>query len=380
MPNQTAQFVQALPVAGRFADALDAAAYVPVPEGWFIAVTDVVRSRTHIAEGRYKAVNMAGVAAISAAMNELGCGDLPYVFSGDGAALALAPEEARALEPVLARLVTMAREELSLDMRAALVPVRRLRADGHDVRLRPVRVSHRVVHFAFAGGGITHADRLMKQGEYRVDPAAPGQRPNLAGLSCRWLPVQAPGRHIVSLIVETGRLRDEPRFEESVARLLPLLGMEGSGGSPLPAQGPGVGWPAVGLELEARVTRGAVSLFVHRMKLRLGLVLAYVLFRTGLRLGAFDPRHYQRTTGLNTDFRKFHDGLRLTISLAPAELETVTRWLEDERLAGAIRYGMCVQDRAVLTCYVPSMTDDAHLHFLDGAGGGYAAASSALRD
>jgi hypothetical protein len=70
----------------------------------------------------------------------------------------------------------------------------------------------------------------------------------------------------------------------------------------------------------------------------------------------------------------------MTVSLAPPEVERLVRLLEELRQAGTVRYGMSLQDSAVLTCYVPSVADDDHLHFLDGAGGGYAAAASAMRD
>lgn len=380
MSNDTARFVQALPVARQFAQALDQQGYVPVPEGWWVAVTDVVRSREHITQGRYKAVNMAGVAMISAAMNELGFRDMPYVFGGDGAALALAPAEAQAFSPVLSRVLTMAREELGLEVRGALVPVSRLRLDGFDVLVRPVRVSDTMVNFAFTGGGLARAEQLLKVGEYAVAPAPPGQRPNLEGLSCRWLPVQAPGRKIVSLIVEPGFRSDADQYRLAAGRLLHVLGQQGVEASPIPAQGPGVGWPTQGLELEARVTRGSARLWAARLKLKLGLALTLLLFRAGWRLGRFDPRHYQRVTGLNTDFRKVQDGLRMTLSLTPVEVDQMIHLLEQERQAGAVRYGLSLQDSAVLTCYVPSVLDDDHLHFLDGAGGGYAAAASAMRD
>lgn len=379
MTIDTARFVQSLAVAEQFAQALDDSEHVRLPDGWFLALTDVTRSRDHIAQGRYKAVNMAGVAMISAAMNELGFRDIPYSFAGDGAALALAPPEARAFEPVLARVLTMAREELGLELLGALVPVSRLRGDGFEVKVRPVRVSDAMVNFAFTGGGVAHAERLMKAGEYAVSPAPAGQRPNLEGLSCRWMPVQTPGRKIVSLIVEPGLGSDIKGYRRAVERLLVALGMDRSGGSPIPAEGPGVGWPAVGLELEARVTRGSASLAVQRLKLKLGLALVRMLFRTGLRLGNFDPRRYQKVTGLNTDYRKVQDGLRMTVSLGPEQLALVERLLEQARLRGAVRYGMSVQDSAVLTCHVPSVVEDGHLHFLDGAGGGYAAAASAMR-
>jgi hypothetical protein len=377
--NHTAAFVQSLAPAPHFSEAFDEAAHVRVPDDWMIAVTDVVRSRDHIANGRYKAVNMAGVAMISAAMNELGSREIPYVFGGDGAALALAPEEARQLAPMLGRLITMVAEELDMELRAALVPMSRIRADGFDVKVRPVRVSEAMTNYAFTGGGISQAEKLMKEGEYRVARGPAGSRPNLEGLSCRWTPVSAQGRKIVSLIVERGELAGAAEFSRVAHELLAMLGMEGDGGSPIPKTGPGISWPVKGSDLEARATRGGRSLWSMRLRLYVQTLLIWFLFKSGMPIGSFNPVRYQEMTGLNTDFRKVQDGLRMTVSMRPDELEKLTSFLEQHRAAGHLRYGTAVQDSAVLTCYVPSVMEDGHFHFLDGAGGGYAAAASAMR-
>src|SRR5690606_32612437 len=67
----TVEFTRSLPVRDDFAAVLDDALYRPLPAGWLIALTDVVDSRGAIAAGRYKAVNVAGVAMITAVMNAL---------------------------------------------------------------------------------------------------------------------------------------------------------------------------------------------------------------------------------------------------------------------------------------------------------------------
>jgi Protein of unknown function (DUF3095) len=348
-----------------------------VPDDWFVAVTDVTGSRQAIAEGRYKAVNMSGVAMISAVMNRLGGHDIPYIFGGDGAAVALAPAERADIETVLAECVTFVEEEVQLVLRAALVPVARLRADGFDVRVRKIRISDSVENFAFVGGGITHAEKLMKAGEYAVPRAAPGARPDLTGLSCRWTPIREEGRKIVSVIVEPAGIAPE-HFASIERELLTIAGGETGIASPVPQTGPAVTWPPEGLELEARATRGQEALASKKRSLFLMTLFAWFLFKTGIRVGGFDPGHYARTTSLNTDFRKIQDGLRMTLSLDEQQLLGLRKKLDQERDRGLIRYGVCVQDSAVLTCYVPSITSDVHYHFLDGAGGGYAGAASAM--
>ena len=379
MAVETELFTKALPVGKNFRSVLDGASYRPAPDGWLIAVSDVAGSRKAIAEGRYKAVNMAGVAMISAIINALDTQELPFVFGGDGAAVICAPSDRAIVADVLAKTVTWVAEELGLVLRAALVPVSRVREDGFDVLVQAVRVSDAVNNYAFRGGGVSHAEALMKSGLFPVEQAPPASKPDLSGLSCRWTPVMAEAGNVVSIIIEAGESAAEIS-PQNAAEFLDLAGMSRQrSGSPMPVSGPGTAWPPEGLDLEARASRQNVSLGVYKARLYLTTLFAWILFKTGMSFAGFDPKRYREVTSLNTDYRKFQDGLRVTVSLDDGELKQLTGFLESERMAGHLRYGLCVQDSAVLTCYVPSVTSDAHFHFLDGAGGGYAQAATNMK-
>jgi len=147
----------------------------------------------------------------------------------------------------------------------------------------------------------------------------------------------------------------------------------------MPTGGPTGKWPPEGLEIEARATRGERSLAMRRAGLYLWTFISWFIMTFNVRIGTFRARHYKEFTSLNTDYRKFQDGLRITVSLGDAELSKLTEFLEDGRKAKNLRYGLCVQDSAILTCYVPSVTSDSHFHFLDGAGGGYAQAAENMK-
>jgi Protein of unknown function (DUF3095) len=376
---ETAEFTRDLPVRKEFRTVLDDAAYQPAPEDWLIAVTDVVGSRKAIANGQYKAVNMAGVAMISALMNALDTQNLPFIFGGDGAAIICAPADRAVVSDTLAKTVAWVKDDLGLVLRAALVPVSVVRAEGFDVLVQATRISEAVNNYAFRGGGISRAEALMKAGEYAVPPAPPGKRPDLTGLSCRWSPIKAEGESIVSIIIEAGA-NAEDRFPEKAEKLLELAGMRlNRSGSPMPKGGPSMRWPPKDLELEARATRGEFSLGARKASLYLRTFLGWLLFKTGIPVAGFNPKRYKEFTSLNTDYRKFQDGLRITVSLGDTELKKLTEFLEDERKAKNLRYGLCVQDSAILTCYVPSAMSDSHFHFLDGAGGGYAQAAENMK-
>jgi hypothetical protein len=79
----------------------------------------------------------------------------------------------------------------------------------------------------------------------------------------------------------------------------------------------------------------------------------------------------------NSDFRKYDDGLRMIIDCTPELADAIERRLA--AAAATARYGVHRQDTAMMTCFTPSPTRSDHVHFIDGAQGGYAAAATALK-
>ncbi len=374
------QFYTRLRSFSAFERVVDPTVFEPLPDDWTIGVTDVVGSTAAIAAGRYKAVNMAGAAVISAVMNALGHREFPFVFGGDGAAFAVTPEDVAKVRAPLARTVRWVADDLALEMRAAMVPVAATRDAGHDVRVARFAASSAASYAMFSGGGLAWAEARMKAGAFAIPPAADDARPDLTGLSCRWEPLESRNGVMLSMIVQRAAAADAKSFAATVVRLLEVIdAAEERQGHPTPEAGPRYRWPPAGLELEVRATRGAQSPWRRRVTLAMQTLLGLLLFRTGWRLGAFEPVHYLRQTGLNTDFRKFDDGLRMTVDCRQGTADRLQRMLDEAEAGGVVRYGLHRQDRALMTCIVPSITADDHLHFVDGAGGGYAMAALQLK-
>ncbi len=364
----------------EFAQALDRNVYAALPDGWWLGLTDVERSTEAIDAGGYKAVNMAGAAAIAAVMNRLGHRDFPFVFGGDGAGFAVAPAERAAAEEALSQTVRWVEEELGLTLRAALVPVDDVRTAGHEVLVARFAASAQVTYAMFTGRGLAWAEQAMKSGRYAVDAAPAGARPDLSGLSCRWTPVANRRGCIVSLLVAPVGAADDPAFVTAAGRIVELLNRTERGGHPVPARGPGFEWPPEGLELEARASRsGDTTLGKQLRKLRLMTLIAWLLDRTGWKVGGFDPRAYRTDTASNTDFRKFDDMLRMTVDCDSDTLSELKSLLGQAHAAGTLRFGLWEQSAALMTCIVPSALARDHMHFLDGADGGYARAALHLK-
>ena len=185
------QFFASVPVFAEFEGVANTGNYRPLPEDWILALADIVGSTQAIEDGRYKDVNMAGASVISAVLNAVGKGDYPFVFGGDGALIALPASQEDAARQALAAVQAWVKEDLDLTLRAAIVPVADIRKEGLDVRVARYSASPYVTYAMFAGGGNSWAERQMKDGKYAIDPAPPGTRPDLEGLSCRWNPIAA---------------------------------------------------------------------------------------------------------------------------------------------------------------------------------------------
>lgn len=369
----------AIPPFAAFARVTDPSVYRPLPADWWIGVTDVVGSTELADAGGYKAVNFAGAAAIAAMTNALEHGAFPFVFGGDGCAFAVPGVAVPLARHVLAATGTWASEALALDLRTGLVPVADLRAAGRDARVGRFRASTDVTYATMTGGGVAWADAQVKAGRYRVAPAPAGSRPDLAGLSCRWTPVPARRGRTVSLLLAAAGAASDAAFDHTVQDVLAVVAADGRSGHPVPEAGPGFAWPPAGLELEARAGGGAAGLSRRRWSLRLVTLLAWAVDRSGRRLGGFDPLRYRRVTVRNTDFRKFDDGLGLTVDCRAEEVRRLRAILERARSAGTVHYGLHEQDAALMTCVVPSVLSDDHVHFLDGGDGGYARAAAQLK-
>jgi len=338
----------------------------------------VIGSTAAIGDGRYKAVNMAGAAVISAIQNAVGNQTLPYVFGGDGALVAVAPRDQDATRSALADVQTWVREELDLGLRAALVPVSDIRAAGHDVTVARHGVGE-VAYAMFAGGGAAWADREMKDGHFLVPAAPAGSRPDLAGLSCRWSPIEARNGTIVSIIAVPTETASPEAFGALVTSVLGVLALEDRDGHPVPERGPRFRWPPAGFGNEARARAGAGGRVRARRKILFESAVGKVNDLTGAKAGGFDARRHRVDAGHNSDFRKFDDGLKLTVDISVGACAEVTALLEQAAAERVCRFGMHQQDAALMTCIIPSFRERDHVHFIDGAAGGYAMAATQLK-
>jgi hypothetical protein len=376
--NGSDKFYGTIPVFRGFTRLMDPSLYAPLPSDWSIGVADIVGSTKAIAQARYKAVNMAGAAVIAAVTNALEGREFPFVFGGDGASFAVAPDDLERTRQTLAATAAWVKEDLDLEMRVALVPIAAIRAQGLDVRVARFGSSPNLSYAMFSGGGLGWADAAMKRGEFAVAAAPPGTQPDLSGLSCRFEEIPAVRGLILAVLVMPVEGADPVAYRKLIEDIVALVERSPDQGRPVPPGGPPLRWPPAGVEFEARAQRGG-PLFKRRLGVFAWTLFYYFIMRFGIKVGGFVPHIYVQQVVENSDFRKYDDGLRMVLDCTPDLERELSARLAAASSAGVARYGLHRQDAAMMTCFTPSAIRSDHVHFIDGARGGYASAATALK-
>jgi Protein of unknown function (DUF3095) len=171
----------------------------------------------------------------------------------------------------------------------------------------------------------------------------------------------------------------DPRlFRQAIEEIITLVERSPDGGRPVPSSGPPLRWPPQGIEYEARAARGG-PLFKRRVYVLGRTLFAYLIMRFGIKVGNFVPKNYTRQVVENSDFRKYDDGLKMILDCTEELEKELAQRLKAAATAGILRYGLHRQDAAMMTCFTPSVMRSDHVHFIDGASGGYATAATALK-
>lgn len=383
MPNSIG-FYEKIPAFTRFQDVMDPEHYRRVPDDWYVVITDVVGSTKAIAENRYKDVNMLGASSIVAILNAIDR-RIPFVFGGDGATVLIHESDVEKVRPALAASKRLAREAFGLELRTGYVPVAALSREGAVVDVARFKVSETATLAMLRGGGLNLAEKWVKSQTSTpaviIEETDDDDAADFKGLSCRWNPVPAKQGEMISLLVlalgstaENGKI-----YRDVLTEIEMILGEEESHPVTLDKIDPSLRLRNLRAEI---VLRGGVKYWWQAPLLALKILGSYlfvmVSYRLGVRYPFFDPQAYVASLAAGSDFRKFDDMLRMVRDCDPVKRRRLEEFLEGKRRLGQLVYGVHVSGKAMMTCLMFNLRD--HVHFIDGADGGYALAARQLKD
>jgi len=223
------------------------------------------------------------------------------------------------------------------------------------------------------------ADFLVKESaQYCIEAGDNDGSPDLAGLSCRWDPLKSQNGVMLSLLVQGQDPNDMEIYSAVILQIQKAVGVSLGSLNPVQVTNMNLRWVPPSGTLEA--TTKSLRLFYPVIRLKIFLISLFVKFLvvTNIPAGKFRGDRYMRETSANADYKKFDDMLRLVLDCTNKQAEEIIAYLEQLRLSEKIFYGFQKSTSALMTCLVFS-SDKDHVHFVDGADGGYALAAKVLK-
>ena len=380
-------FYRDMPAVLSFSDTTAGRQHLDLPHDWWIAIADVAGSTRAIEAGAYKNVNTVGVACITAVQNVEPDVELPFIFGGDGATLALPGILRERVASALRGTQKLACEAFGLSLRIGLVSVADLMNAGYAVRAGKVRLSQHLTQAAFSGNGWEEAERRVKASEatgvLRIDEDNGPVDACFDGFECRWKAFPSVNGHKLSLLITALAPDIEGKhaiYEEVLATIHAIYG-DVPAYHPLRAERMRLALSPRSLSNEWRVRtngQGTWRRIVYSADLLFRSVAGTYLFARKRDTESTRWSRYRDELVENTDFRKFDGMLRMLIDGSDSQYEQLRDYLDGECRAGCLAWGASKSSKALVTCIVRAHNGN-HMHFVDGSDGGYTLAARDLK-
>jgi hypothetical protein len=279
----------------------------------------------------------------------------------------------------------MAEEEFGLRLDVGIVPVSDLIGQGHTVMVARYRLSDAIEQAVFMGSCLYVAEEQLKadlDGPYGVPRSVDGPA-DFSGLECRWDHVPSRKDEIVALLVHaTGAsLQDSARiYDDVIATLRDIYG--GGESRPVLHGQLRMTFAPDKLSTEQRVRThgdGVLGRLLYWPKLWLQTLLGVFFMATDWTTSKTQWGNYKEDLEAHTDHRKMDGTLRQVLAGTVDQREALEAYLQEQYEQGRLVYGLDTSDAAMVTCLV-FQYEKEHVHFVDGADGGYAHAAQALKE
>lgn len=348
--------------------------YKDVPGDWFVVITDIRGSTQAISEGRYQAVNFVGAACISA-VEEVLAQEVPYVFGGDGASFLIAPDQLEKVSDALNEVRHWAQLQYSLSLRIGVIPVSKVHEQSKEIKIAKYNVAYSKNVVKIKGGGLSLAESLMKQNEeYELEKKPTQGMNSLKNLTCRWSPISSHHGKILTLMV---KCQNESNYSFIINQLNKVVGTNVTKLNPVKPKHMSYKSFSQMMSEEKKCERSFLSKTgIMRF---LEICLCVVVFKFKINILGKALTNYLKEMATHSDFRKFDDCLRMVIDCSDYEVERIVEMLTQLHEGRVLNFGVAISDTALMTCLVKSIKDGEHIHFVDGAGGGYTLAAKNLK-
>ncbi|GAA4214713.1 DUF3095 domain-containing protein [Pedobacter jeongneungensis] len=347
-----------------------------IPADWHVIITDIKSSTAAVNAGLHENVNLIATGSIVAVLNIAFKANItvPFFFGGDGATFIIPPGIVDEVMKSLLKYKDNALENFSLDLRVGIVPVEEIYARNHNLQISRFSSSETFSIPIILGDGLAYAEKMIKGDDYLLsghDTA--NDEIDLSGMQCRWDKIEPPenSEEIVTLIVIARDYRQQAEVFSKVIRHLDQIY-----GTPEKRQPISVSklifrtsFNSLGKEMKHRL--GKIK-FIELIKSWFINIYGYIYFRTE------SGKNYLKQLVAMSDTLVMDGRINTVITGTEKQRLTLQKALNVLEGKDEILYALYVSGESIMSCYVRDLDDD-HIHFVDGAEGGYTQAAGILK-
>jgi hypothetical protein len=350
--------------------------FFKIPANWYVVITDVKNSTEAIKNGLHETINLVATGSIVAALNLAYKNNItvPFFFGGDGASFIIPPTLLDGTIQALLQHKENTKSSFKLDLRVGYVPVAEIYEQQHALNISKLRTTELFAIPVLLGDGLTYAEKKIKGPDYMFATLPESKEElDLSGMQCRWDKIKPPENffEVVSLLAIA---RDGVKQSQAFKKVMDNI--DAIYGEPKRRR------PITINKLKLKATLAKIA---QEMRVRMGgfrpFYLLINLLKTSLGYFYFKTKKGKRYLNNLVDLSDtlVIDGRINTVISGTAQqrelLETALNKIENE---GEILYGLYVSKESVMSCYVRNM-NDRHVHFVDGAEGGYTKAAGVIK-
>ena len=347
-----------------------------VPADWHVVITDITGSTNAVLQGRHEDVNLIATGSIVSVLNLAFGMDIiiPFFFGGDGATFIVPPVLIHKVMHALTLYKNNTLANFNLSLRAGTVPVADIYEHGHEIHIAKFSSSATFSIPIVLGNGLNYAEKIIKGADYMfAGLAAQETILDLSGMQCRWdkIPPPADKEEIVTLLIIAKEVSQQAVVFKKV-----LEAMEELYGAPEIRQPISVGrlklkttFSKLGNEMRARL--GKIR-FLELLKTWIVTFYGYIYFSTK------KGRDFLKSLVDMSDTLVIDGRINTVITGNAKQRVALQNLLNVMEANGEIIYGIHISGASIMSCYVRNL-DDGHIHFVDGAEGGYTQAARMLK-
>lgn len=351
-------------------------AFEHIPKDWSVLITDIKGSTAAVMSGSSETVNYIATGSIVTILNLAFKANIsvPFFFGGDGATFILPPVLTALAKNKLVTYQENVLKNFGLELRVGVISVQSLYEQGQEIKLSKFGLSPFFSIPVVLGNGLNYAEKIIKGEDYFLGlDNEEKEELDLDGMQCRWDKIGAPGslNEILTLLVIVTDVNLQPISFSKVINHLDQIYGEIKDRQPISIEKLKLNSTFDRIKTEMRNKIGEIKLF-SVFKTWFTTLIGKVYFLT-----APGKRYLNRLVEMS-DTLVLDGKINTVISGNEQQRIKLIKALDQLENKGELIYGYHVSNASIMSCYVRDMKND-HIHFVDGAEGGYTKAASMLK-